>query len=94
MKNPARVFRDIFTGRDNKTHDIGKWSWAICIAAVIAHDGYLLYHKTVVDVLSFAAALGAVCAAHGIAIGAKKATDHDISPQLPVPPLPPQSPQP
>ena len=62
---------DLVTGKDNATHDIGRWSWLICTMAVLAHDGYQLYHGAAVAVQDLAFALSAVAAAHGLAIGAK-----------------------
>ena len=65
----------LLTGKDNSTPDLGRWSWAISTAAVLAHDGYQLYKGVHVDIQTLAVALAAVAAAHGIAIGAKGHTE-------------------
>lgn len=69
------ILRHLLTGRDNQTHDLGRWSWLICTLSVLAHDAYQLYKGTVVDVKDLGVALCAVAAAHGLAIGAKAKTE-------------------
>jgi len=69
------MFRHLMTGRDNQTHDLGRWSWLICTMAVLTHDAWQLKHAVVVDVQSLAIALSAVAAAHGIALGIKANTE-------------------
>ena len=68
-------FKQMITGKDNHTHDLGRWSWVICTVSVLAHDGYQLFHDTKVDVKDLAIALAAIVAAHGIALGLKKDTE-------------------
>ena len=73
-----KLFNDVFTGKDNKTYEMGAYSWVACMILVVAHDAYQLHQGVHVDVLNFAGALAAVSAAHGIAIGAKKGTDPGV----------------
>ena len=67
--------RQLVTGKDNQTHDLGRWSWVISMAAVLAHDGWQVWHGVQADVQSLAIALAAVAAAHGMAIGLKGKTE-------------------
>ena len=79
MSALTKVFRECMTGIDGESHDIGRWSWLICTGAVIGAAGANWYHNNVIDLVSFGTALSAIAVSHGIAIGAKKATE-------PVPP--------
>lgn len=69
------ILKHILTGKDNETHDIGKWSWLISLFAVFGHTGWNLVHGIATDVVSFATAIAAVVGAHGAVIAAKKATE-------------------
>jgi hypothetical protein len=71
----VKCLNDILTGKDNTTHDLGKWSWLISMLAVIAHDAYALHTKVDVNIRDFAIALAAVVAAHGFALGQKAKTE-------------------
>jgi hypothetical protein len=71
------AFKGMVTEKDNLTHDMGKWSWLICTASVLAHDGYQLFKDVKsVSVKDLAFSLAAIATAHGIAIGAKSSTEH------------------
>ena len=69
------ILRQLLTGKDGATNDLGRWSWVICMVSVLAHDAFQLYRNIPVDVRDLAIALSAVAAAHGIAIGAKSHTE-------------------
>ena len=73
------AFRDIVTGKDGATHDIGRWSWLVSTASVIGGGAWNAIHGGVVDLMALAQALGLVVTAHGVALFAKKDTE-------PVPP--------
>ena len=64
------VIRHLFTGKDNQTWDMGRISWAACYLAVVVHDAFKPG-----TVQEFAIALGAVAAAHGVALGLKSKTE-------------------
>lgn len=70
-----KMIKDLFTGIDGQSHDIGRWSWAVSIFSVIGGGVWNAVHAGVVDVMQFAQALGVVVAAHGGAIWAKKTTE-------------------
>lgn len=65
----------LLTGRDNQTHDLGRWSWAGTTLATIAGAAWNAVHGGVVDLMQFAQAIGVIVAAHGGAIWAKKDTE-------------------
>ncbi len=70
-----KILRDLLTGADNKTHDLGRWSWAASLLSVIALQAWSTAKSGAVDILAYASALGAVSAAHGVAIMAKFKTE-------------------
>jgi hypothetical protein len=72
ISRTVQAIRECVTERDNQTHSAWKWSLAISMAAVIAHDGWQLSHGVQVSVRDFALAIMAVVAGHGIGIGQAK----------------------
>lgn len=70
-----KMLRDLLTGIDGQTHDLGRWSWAGSFLAVIAAAGLNWWHGAVIGLQEFATALGLVAGAHGAALWAKKDTE-------------------
>lgn len=64
----------LLTGRDNHTQDIARWSWLICLLAVIALASYEATHS-VVSLRELAEAFGIVAGAHGAAVMMKSKTE-------------------
>ena len=69
------VLRDLFTGVDGQTHDLGRWSWAGSWMALVAAAVWNAYHGAVFDLMQLSGAFGATAAAHGAALFAKKDTE-------------------
>ncbi len=69
------VLRQLFTGLDGVTHDLGRWSWAGSFFAVVAAAAGNWWHGVAIDVQALATALGVVAGAHGAALWAKKDTE-------------------
>jgi hypothetical protein len=67
-----KILNDLLTGKDNKTHDIARWSWMISMLAIIIGAGYELYQNTNVLLKDFAEAVGIIAGAHGAAVMMKK----------------------
>lgn len=67
--------KQLLTGKDNSTHDLGRWSWVISMVTVIGHSVWSAGHSAPVDLLQLAGALSAVVAAHGAALFMKKGTE-------------------
>lgn len=69
------ILRDLLTGVDGATHDLGRWSWAGSFVAVVGAAVGNWWHGAVIDVQSLATALGIVAGAHGAALWAKRDTE-------------------
>ena len=63
------------TGKDNQTPDIGRWSWLICVFAIIGAAAWNARNGSQIDLVSFATALSIIAGGHGAAIWAKKDTE-------------------
>lgn len=69
------LMRQILTGPDGQTHDLGRWSWVGSFIAVVLAAVGNWYHKAEIDLQSLATALGTVAGAHGFALWAKRDTE-------------------
>jgi hypothetical protein len=69
------VFKHLVTCADGCSHDLGRWSWVISMAAVLAAAGFNGFKSNEIDLVALATALGAVAGAHGLALWAKKDTE-------------------
>lgn len=68
------IITDLMTGKDGETHDLGRWSWAFSLGAVISAGIHTAWHG-VIDLTSFGTAIAAVVTAHGVALFAKRDTE-------------------
>lgn len=69
------ILKDLFTGKDGETHDLGRWSWAGSWCAVVVAAGANWWHGLAIDLTALGAALCAVAGAHGAALWAKRSTE-------------------
>lgn len=69
------VFRQLLTGIDGATHDLGRWSWAASFLAVVAAAAANWWRGQAIDLMALAGALAAVAGAHGAALWAKRETE-------------------
>jgi hypothetical protein len=67
--------KQMFTGKDNKTLDLGRVLWAKAVIAFLAIGFYGIYEGNPMDYLAFGTGLAAVLAAGGAAIGLKAKTE-------------------
>jgi len=67
-----KFLRDLFTGKDNKTWDLGRVMWAWGTVVYFAMTLYSLYKAIPVDPLNWATGFGAILAAGGAAIMLKR----------------------
>lgn len=67
--------KQLLTGKDGQTHDLGRWSWVVSTASVIGGGVWNALHAGVIDLMQLAQAIGLVVAAHGGALWAKKDTE-------------------
>jgi hypothetical protein len=72
--------RQLLTGADNATHDLGRWAWAGSFLAVVVAAGANWWHGASVGLQDLATALGIVAATHGGALWAKKDTEPPRTP--------------
>ena len=71
-----KFFRNLLTGKDNVTYDIGRVSWLLGIVAVISLAVYEVMH-TNINLRELAEALGIVSGAGGAAVAMKGKTEPD-----------------
>jgi hypothetical protein len=69
------IVKQLLTGIDGITHDLGRWSWAGSFIAVVVAAAGNWWHGLALDVQALATALGIVAGAHGAALWAKKDTE-------------------
>ena len=67
----------LFTGKDNKTLDLGRVLWAQAVFVFLGVAGYQVYQGTPIDFMNFGTGIAAVLAAGGAAIGLKSSTEPD-----------------
>lgn len=77
------IVKQLLTGKDNQTLDLGRVSWAICLFAVIGFAIFQLIHSEF-NLKDFGETIGAVVGVHSAGIWAKRDTepevDNDIEP--------------
>jgi CHASE2 domain-containing sensor protein len=69
------ILSHLLTGKDNKTHDIGRWTWLISLSAVIAVALWEVVHTNQVSIRELAEALGIVSAAGGASVAMKQGSE-------------------
>lgn len=70
-----RWLKDLVTGIDNQTHDLGRWSWVFSTFGVLAAASANWAHGHEIDLTALGTALAAVVTAHGAALFLKKDTE-------------------
>lgn len=68
------IIKQLLTGKDNETYDIGRVSWVVGLVAVIALAFYEVMHASV-SIRELAEALGIVSAAGGASVAMKSKTE-------------------
>jgi hypothetical protein len=69
-----QFFKQLLTGKDNETYDIGRVTWLLGIFAVIGLAIYEVMHTTI-SLRELAEALGIVTGASGASVMMKKDTE-------------------
>lgn len=70
-------WKDLVTGKDGKTHDLGRWSWAVSTASILILAAWHEHKGIQVGLQELGISLGAVVTAHGAALGFKNKTEPD-----------------
>lgn len=71
----VKSIRQLFTGKDNDTLDLGRVLWANSVVAYFAVAFYHLYNGGTIDFASFGVGISGILAAGGAAIGLKANTE-------------------
>ena len=66
--------KQLLTGKDNATLDLGRVSWIVGLGIVLCVSVYEILEKQV-NIMELAQALGIISGEHGAAIWAKKDTE-------------------
>jgi len=69
-----KFFKQLLTGKDNETYDIGRVTWLLGILAVIGLAIYEVMHTTI-SLRELAEALGIVSGASGASVMMKRETE-------------------
>jgi hypothetical protein len=70
----TEILKQLLTGKDNKTYDIGRVTWLIGLVAVIALAFYEVLYSNV-SIRELAESLGIVSAAGGASVAMKSKTE-------------------
>lgn len=70
------IIRQLLTGKDNTTYDLGRVSWLVGMIAVIALAAYEVLHGSV-SLRELAESLGIISAAGGASVAMKSKTEPD-----------------
>jgi len=66
------ILTQLLTGKDNKTHDIGRWTWLIGFIAIICIAVYEVMQAHQISLTELAEALGLVSGAGGASVMMKQ----------------------
>jgi hypothetical protein len=67
-----KIFTHILTGKDNTTHDIARWAWALGFLVVAFAAIYLIYTGHQISLTELAGALGIVSGSGAASVAAKQ----------------------
>jgi hypothetical protein len=70
-----KVINDLLTGKDNQTHDLGRWAWMLGFLTVIAIAIYEVYQARPISLTELASALGIISGAGGASVMMKSNTE-------------------
>lgn len=70
-----KFFKDLFTGKDNRTYDMGRVLWFQSIQAFMGISIYAIYKGGTFDPVLWGAGLAALLGGGGAAIGLKSMTE-------------------
>jgi len=68
------ILKQLLTGKDNQTYDLGRVAWLVGLLAIIGVAAYQLINNNV-SLRELAEAIGIVSGASGVSIMAKKETE-------------------
>ena len=74
MQSVIEILKQLLTGKDNNTYDIGRVTWLISLVAIIGLAFYEVLHNTV-SIRELAESFGIVSAAGGASVAMKSKTE-------------------
>jgi hypothetical protein len=75
------IFTHILTGKDNQTHDIARWAWALGFFVVAVSAIYLIYTGHEISLTELAGALGIVSGSGAASVAGKHMAGAEPDPQ-------------
>ena len=69
------IFRNLFTGKDGQTFDLGRVLWIKMALAYVALSIVHIVHGGVFDAMTWATGAGVILGAGGAALGLKASTE-------------------
>lgn len=73
-----KLLRDIFTGKDNTTYDLGRISWALSVIWFMSASTYNLIVTQTFDMVAAGTGLGGILAAGGAALALKSGDEPNV----------------
>lgn len=70
-----KELKNLLTGKDNETHDLGRWSWVISMVAFMFGFAWELFNHVAIDFVKFSQAIATIVGAHAGALWVKKDTE-------------------
>lgn len=70
------ILKQLLTGKDNQTYDLGRVSWLVGMVAILLLAAYEVMHSTV-SLRELAESLGIVSAAGGASVAIKQKAEPD-----------------
>ncbi|MEN6623547.1 MAG: amino acid ABC transporter substrate-binding protein [Smithella sp.] len=77
MGSLIKIFNQMFTGKDNRTIDIGRVLWAQISVGYMFLSGYSVYNGNDFDAVAWGTGAAAILGAGGAALGLKSNTEPD-----------------
>lgn len=74
------VLRQLFTGADGQTHDIGRYLWALGVLTMIIYAGWHVIQNHQFDPVAYGTGLGALLAGGGAGVALKYRAEPPHSP--------------
>ena len=72
----SKILKDLFTGADGESHDVGRYLWVLSVLAGLGYAGYdLIYLKNHFDIVSYGTGVGVLLAGGGASLMLKKDTE-------------------